>query len=265
MDRATLIAWRLERLYRQIGNGFSFVAFGLGGLLMSLTFFPALNLVCRNDERRARIAQAAVRQSWRLFIWMVTTLRFIDVEVEGAEILKKESGTLIIANHPSLFDIVLIISLMERTQCVVKKGVWNNPFMRGVVKATNYIPNLDDPEDVLRKCVAVLKSGNNLVIFPEGTRTVAGKPVHLERGFANIAIRAGAPIRIVTVCCNPPMLRKGEKWYKSPPRRPCFSVRVGERIETARVYHSDVPSRSARDLTAKVTRYFEDVIEHEPA
>ncbi len=203
--------------------------------------------------------------TWRLLIRMCVILRLIDFEAEGAEVLRRETGTLVIANHPSLFDIVLIISLMDRAQCVVKEGAWKNPFMRGVIKATNYIPNLGDPEQTLRECVATLRAGNNLVIFPEGTRTVPGRQLHLQRGFANIAIRAGAPIRIVTVCCNPPMLRKGEKWYKSPMRRPCFRVRVGERIDTARVYDSHLPARDARNLTAQIAKRFEEVIAHEPA
>ena len=158
----------------------------------------------------------------------------------------RKSGTLVIANHPSLLDVVLIMSLMRRTQCVVKPGVWNNPFMRGVIKATNYIPNLGDPERTLHDCVPALQSGNNLVIFPEGSRTVPGKPMHFERGFANIAIRAGAPIRLVTVTCNPPMLRKGEKWYQSPLRKPRYRVRVCDRMDVANLFPSDIPSRDTR-------------------
>lgn len=265
MDRIRVIGRRLERLYRQIGTGLAFAFFGVGGLLLTVTAFPLYNVLYRDPIARADIAQRTVRLTWRLLIWMCVTMRLIDFEAEGTEVLRNETGTLVIANHPSLFDIVLIISLMDRAQCVVKEGVWKNPFMRGVIKATNYIPNLGDPENTLRECVATLKAGNNLVIFPEGTRTVPGREVRLQRGFANIAIRAGAPIRIVTVCCNPPMLRKGEKWYKSPVRRPCFRVRVGERIDTARVYDSHLPSRDARDLTAQIAKRFEEVIAHEPA
>jgi 1-acyl-sn-glycerol-3-phosphate acyltransferase len=260
-----VIGRRIERLYRQIGTGFAFVVFGVGGVVLSVTLFPLFNVVYSDRHRRSRIAQSTVRATWGLFVWMLVNMRLIDLETEGAELLRRETGTLVIANHPSLIDIVLLISLMERAQCVVKKGVWNNPFMRGVVKATNYIPNLGEPERTLRECVAALHAGNNLVIFPEGTRTKPGHQVRLERGFANIAIRAGAPIRIVTVRCDPPLLRKGEKWYKSPVRRPRFRVCVGERIETAEVLGSRLPARCARDLTAQITKRFEEVIAHESA
>lgn len=265
MEYVGVIGRRVERLYRQIGTGFAFALFGVGGLVLSVTLFPLFNVVYRDRDDRARIAQGTVRETWSLFVWMLVNLRLIDLETEGQDVLRQEAGTLVIANHPSLIDIVLLISLMERAQCVVKKGVWQNPFMHGVVKATNYIPNLGEPERVLRDCVAALQAGNNLVIFPEGTRTKPGREVRLERGFANIAIRAGAPIRIVTVRCDPPLLRKGEKWYKSPVRRPRFKVCVGERIETAQVLGSNSPASCARALTAQITKRFEEVIAHEPA
>ncbi len=263
MDKLTGATSWLERLWRQCGTGISFALFGIGGLFLTVIVFPAINLIFHDRERRAVAAQQTVRFTWKLFIQIMVTLGVIDFKTEGADILRRETGTLIIANHPSLIDVVLIVSLMNRTQCVVKPGVWKNPFMRGVIKATNYIPNLGDPEQTLCDCVAALKAGNNLVIFPEGSRTVPGKQIHLERGFANIAIRAGAPIRLVAVSCNPPTLRKGEKWYRSPIRRPCFRVRVCERIDTQSLYRSEVPSRAARKLTAHVAKCFEDLTAYE--
>ena len=251
-----------ERLWRQFGTGVSFALFGVGGLFMAVFVFPAMNLFIRNPEKRAAAAQRTVHLAWKAFVWVMVAMRVIDFEAEGEELLRQETGTLVIANHPSLIDVVLIMSLMDRTQCVVKSGVWNNPFMRGVIKATNYIPNLGDSERTLNNCVAALQAGNNLVIFPEGSRTVPGKQIHLERGFANIAIRAGVPIRLVTVSCNPPTLRKGEKWYQSPMRRPRFRVTVCERMDTQDLHRSDVPSRAARVLTARITKRFEEFVEN---
>ena len=260
MDDAGVVARRAERLWRQCGTGISFALFGIGGLFLALFVFPAINLFVRDRAKRTIAAQRTVHITWKLFVWVMVTLGVIDFETDGEQLLRNETGTLIISNHPSLIDVVLIMSLMDRTQCVVKPGVWNNPFMRGVIKATNYIPNLGDPEQTLRDCVAALQAGNNLVIFPEGSRTVPGKRMHLERGFANIAIRAGVPIRLVTVTCDPTTLRKGEKWYQIPMRRPCFRVHVCERMETESLQQSEFPSRAARILTARVAKRFEEVL-----
>jgi 1-acyl-sn-glycerol-3-phosphate acyltransferase len=185
---------RLERFWRQCGTGISFALFGLGGLLLALFVFPFINLALRDKARRARTAQGVVHRTWKIYMRIVVAMRVLDFDADGAAVLRGASGTLVIANHPSLLDIVLIMSLMERTQCVVKAGAWKNPFMRGVIKATNYIPNLGDPERVIDGCVAALKSGNNLVIFPEGSRTIPGRKARLQRGFANIA-------RARPLCC----------------------------------------------------------------
>src|ERR1700733_6252507 len=170
MDSGGAIARRAERFWRQCGMGISFALFGIGGLFLTIFVFPVLNLGVRDRARRAALAQRVVHRTWKLFLWVVVGLGVLDFETEGEELLRRETGTLVIANHPSLLDVVLIMSLMERTQCVVKPGVWKNPFMRGVIKATNYIPNLGDPEKTLQDCVAALQGGNNLVIFPEGSR-----------------------------------------------------------------------------------------------
>lgn len=253
---------RSERLWRQFGTGISFALFGIGGLFLTVTYFPLLNIFVGNPQNRAAAAQHMVHTSWRLFVWLITRMRVIEFEAEGAELLRAEEGTLVISNHPSLLDVVLIMSLMRRTQCVVKPGVWRNPFMRGVVKATGYIPNLGDPEKFIDDCVGALRAGNNLVIFPEGSRTVPGEKARLQRGFANIAVRAGAPVRIVAVSCDPPTLLKGEKWYESPARRPRFHVKVCERIEPARYDDSSLPSLAARSLTRYVSRRFGEMAAH---
>ena len=93
-----------------------------------------------------------------------------------------------LANHPSLIDVVVLISIIPNADCVVKAHLFKNPFLRGVVKNTGYISNAD-PEGLLVDCKKSLAAGNNLIIFPEGTRTKVGQAVKFQRGAANIALR----------------------------------------------------------------------------
>ena len=249
----------IDLTWRRFGTAISFVLFGVGGVFLALFVFPAVNIIFRSRERRTEVAQRIVHVAWQLFVGTMVTLGVIDFEVDGAEVLRGDTGTLVIANHPSLIDVVLIMSLMDRTQCLVKPGVWDNPFMRGVVAATNYIPNRGDPERVMQECVNALQTGHNLVIFPEGSRTMSGQKSRLQRGFANIALRANAPIRLVAVSCSPPTLRKGEKWYQIPARRPVFRIKVCERLEIEEYLRTEQRSRAARILTAHVSARFEEL------
>ena len=259
MQVYTRLLARAERLWRQFGTGLSFSMFGLGGLFLALFVFPALNVFIRDDQRRAAAAQRIVHISWRLFIWFMRTLGVMEFDSQGGDVLRGEQGTLVVANHPSLIDVVLIMSLMRCTQCVVKPGVWRNPFMRGVVRATGYIPNLGDPEKLIDDCVRALRAGNNLVIFPEGSRTVPGEKIRIQRGFANIALRAMAPIRIVLMSCDPPTLRKGEKWYQSPAKKPHFRLRVCERVDPHPFAKSEPSSLAVRSLARHIAQRLSEV------
>jgi len=52
-------------------------------------------------------------------------------------------GQLIIANHPTLVDIVFLISRVKQANCIVKQKLWHNPFMRGPILNAGYISNGD--------------------------------------------------------------------------------------------------------------------------
>jgi 1-acyl-sn-glycerol-3-phosphate acyltransferase len=248
----------LDRLWRLFATGFSFLLFGLGGIVLAGLVFPAINLFVRDREKRAAVAQHTIHRIWRLYVRIMVLMGACSYEVHGAELLRNDRGTLVIANHPSLLDIVFIMSLMERTQCVVKSGVWKNPFMRGAVMAANYVPNNGDPEKLLDACVAALQAGNNLVIFPEGSRTPPGQKRKYQRGFARIALRSHAPVRLVTLTCTPPTLLKGEPWYKIPPQRPHWVLRVHDHIPVED--HAADSALAVRKLCAQVERRIEEEV-----
>jgi 1-acyl-sn-glycerol-3-phosphate acyltransferase len=251
---------RLDRAARLAGTGLSFALFGLGAILLSLLVFAPLNLLVDDPARRSDLAQGIVHRTFRLFVHTMIALRVIDVEVDGAAALYGDHGRLVIANHPSLIDVVLIMSLMRRTQCVVKHENWKNPFMRGVLVATGYLRNDDDPEKLINACANILRADHNLLIFPEGSRTVPGRPRKLHRGFANIAVTAGAPIRLVTIRCAPTHLTKGQKWYDIPPCRPHYAVEVHELIEVDELVNGLPPSVAVRRLTRHVDQRFEEIL-----
>lgn len=251
---------RLNYLWRLFGTGLSFSFFGIGGLVLAATVFPAINLCITDPARRVAVAQRTVHRAFRAFVWFMVNMGVIRLDASGVETLRGDRGVLIAANHPSLLDVVLLMSLMDRAQCVVKHQIWNNPFMSGVVKATNYVRNDDDPEKLVTDCSGMLAEGNNLIIFPEGSRTVAGRPPHLQRGFANIAVRSGSGVRLVTITCVPPSLRKGEKWYRIPSAPMTFTVRVHERIDPIGFCGYGPPSVAARRLTAHIAERFRKLL-----
>jgi len=162
---------------------------------------------------------------------------------------------LVLANHPTLIDVVFLGWLMPNADCVVKSALLRNPFTVGPVTATGYVSNTTGP-GVVADCVESVKSGGNLMIFPEGTRSPAGGFGVLQRGAANVAVRAPVDVTPVIITCNPPTLAKGGKWYLVPSRTFHMRVEVLADISTAAFTDGVSEAVAARKLTDHLTEYF---------
>ncbi|AGC44625.1 hypothetical protein MYSTI_03313 [Myxococcus stipitatus DSM 14675] len=246
---------RLDYVWRVLATGFCFATFGLGGLALRVLYFPLLSLFVRHKPRRTRLARLAVHYSFRFFIELMRMSGVLRYRVEGVEKLSR-SGLLILANHPTLIDVVFLISLVPNADCVVKASLANNPFTRGPVEATGYLCNDSGPE-LVKACIASVKAGNNLIIFPEGTRTPVSGPMKLQRGAANIAVRGPCDITPVTIECKPLSLTKGLPWWRVPPSRMNFTIVVRDDIAVApMVEEAQGEALAARSLTERLHTYF---------
>jgi len=214
------------RYWRIVGTGFVFIVFGLGAIAISATIFPVLRLTARDRNTARRRIQRAMQLTFKVYVWLMYGLGLLTVEVSNVERLWVP-GQLVIANHPSLIDVVFLVSLMPHVDCIVKEGLWRNPFLRWPVAWASYIPNRMGQE-LVEDCAATLRAGNSLLVFPEGTRSVPGQPLRMQRGAAHIALAAGVNILPVTIEVTAPHLIKGYPWYRAPLRRPHFCIKVGE-------------------------------------
>ena len=242
---------------RWIGGVSCYITFGIGGLLSSLTILPLLRFWPGTELARIRRVQKAVHIMFRGFVHMLTWTGVIKLTPIEIERLSSAKGQVVIANHPTLVDVVVLISLMPNAGCIVKQGIWRNPFMRGVVACAGYIPNRG-AELLLEDCKQVLESGTNLIIFPEGTRTVLGTCINdFARGAANIALRTKTDLLPVVLRTNAPGLSKQEAWYEIPRRTIGMRVEVGETIRHIR-YDANVggDAKMARQLTRDLEDYF---------
>jgi len=224
MPRGINYYWRLA------GTGLSFSVFGVGGLILGLLLFPVIHLVSGRTEVAQRRCQYCVHLAFRFFIWLMKSLGVLSYEISGQEKLARPEVSLVVANHPSLIDIVFIVSLLPQALCVVKKAAWSNPFMAGIMWSTGYIPN-DDPDSLLAKSVHALDSGKKLVVFPEGTRSVPGEPMKLKRGAASIIVRSQQAFLPIRISCHPSTLTKAEKWYQIPETKVHFRIDIDDRVD----------------------------------
>jgi 1-acyl-sn-glycerol-3-phosphate acyltransferase len=249
---STVMASTLERAvdrgWRIFGTGLSFVAFGVGGALLSFTVFPLIRLTSSRETAGRRIRRV-LQRAFRLHLWLMNTLGLNSFEVRGGEWLSRP-GQLVVANHPTLIDVVHLMALIPNAGCVVKRSLWRNPFLRWPVVWAGYIPNSSDSETLVHACAALLRSGRTLIVFPEGTRTPPGQPMRLKRGAAQIALAAGADVLPVSIVCQPLTLTKDEPWYRVPPVPAHFTITVFPPVSaTAYQQQNESNSIAARHLT----------------
>lgn len=218
----------LNRCWRVLATGWCFTVFGIGGLIVPTVVYPALLLLVRQPERRKDLSQAVIHHSFRWFVALMRGVGVLSYEVKGIERLQRR-GLLILANHPSLIDVVFLISFVRNADCIVKEALVRNPFMRGPIKAAGFITNSGGAA-LLDDCLDSLQAGNNLIIFPEGTRTPLQGQVRLQRGAAHVAVKGRVPITPVHIHSSQPMLTKGTPWWRVPHRKPHFTIDVREDI-----------------------------------
>ena len=254
MARKTLpLTQRINKLWRVLATGFCFSIFGLGALCLTFIVFPVMTLSAKNQHQREMRVQSIIQRSFAFFSHTMRFFGAIDYSFEGVESLQQDRNCLVIANHPSLIDYVLIASRLPQCDCLVKAAIWHNPFMKGIVKAAGYIPNRD-PENLLDDCSERLQDGNVLLVFPEGTRTSPGKPSKLQRGAAQIAVRTETDLRLIHITVEPSFLTKEKKWYQVPDTKPFFRVAIKSKIAIEPfLQHADSPTSAARHLNRHLT------------
>jgi 1-acyl-sn-glycerol-3-phosphate acyltransferase len=238
------ILQRVNKIWRILTTGFCFVLFAVSGLFLTFILLPVLTFSLKDKLSRELKVQKIIQRSFSLFC---ATMRFtgcMDYKFIGQEILQKDKNCLIVANHPSLIDYILIASRLGQCDCLVKQKIWHNPFMKGVVKSAGYISN-KNPETLLDDCSQRLQQGNVLLIFPEGTRTTPGIKPTLQRGAAHIAVKTATDLRVVHISVTPPFLTKEKKWYQVPDSKPFFLVEIKDKIKIAPFIENSQPSSIA--------------------
>lgn len=248
-ERSNFYYWRM------LATGISFAVFGVGALVLGCILLPLILLFSRSHESGQRHCRRMVQLSFRAFIWLMRVLGVLTWEVEGRAELGR-GGQLVIANHPTLIDIVFLISMIPNATCIVKADLYRNVFTRGPVQWAGYIPN-NSTDQMLTDCAKELAGGASLVVFPEGSRSVAQSPLHFRRGAAYLWLRTRCDIALATIVSNPPTLAKHEKWYQIPPVRPHFKLVINVDEESAPADGEAQSSIQARVLTRQWQEHFE--------
>lgn len=222
--RLTLAA-SARRLWRILGTGFSFAVFGASALGLTLLVFPLCSLAGGDVRRKQARVQRVIHHAYHLFVKLMEGLGLIRTDWIGAEKLRTPGPHLIVANHPTLIDIVQLISQLPQADCVIGVDYARNPFLARAASQAGYITNAHGAA-VVDACAEKLRAGRTVVLFPEGTRSSVIGMRRFRRGAAHIALRAGVPLVPVVISCIPGTLRKGQPWWDVPERSSQYTISV---------------------------------------
>ena len=226
---------------------FYLLLLGLGLASLGWNLIAALMLPLVPRQRAQAIGRHVVASSYRVFWNLAAAFGLMEVDSQALDRLNDDAtGLVVVANHPSMVDALLIVARLRRGVCIMKGDLMRNVFLGAGARLARYIPN-DSPRTMLRHAIANLRDGAQLVMFPEGTRTVDRPLDRFRPGIALIARLAQVPIQTVIIETDTCYLGKGWPVWRPPSFPIRIGVRLGERFQ---------PAADARTLLHELERYF---------
>ena len=203
-------------------------------VLSSIALFPVAVLVWAVTapfDRRLVVLHRFTCFWGSLYTWFNPAW---PVDLSGREHIRPDVSYVMVSNHQSLVDILVLFRLFRHFKWVSKIENFRIPLIGWNMRLNRYIPLVRGKrESVIRMmemCEATLSSGSSVMIFPEGTRSVDGRLRAFKTGAFELALRTRAPILPIALDGTARALPK--RGYLLQGRHP-ITVRVLAPIETA--------------------------------
>jgi len=203
--------------------------------------------------------QAMLRQMTRASFRLLGALGILKVNHVGFESLDADEAVavrpILVANDPNLLDVFLFYAKLPQLTCIYKSSLQKTLIKNSMGEQMGFISNASAKRMIAEGAERVL-AGEQLLIFPEGTRTEDGVLNDLKSGAAGIARRADVALQTVVIHCGSDFLSKKQSILK-PPILPIYT-----RVEVGDVFHPSDYANS-RELNAALTNYFETQLKEE--
>lgn len=176
-------------------------------------------------------------------------------KIFGLDNIPKEEGCILVANHTSYCDFLMISAFMKKwIYFLATRKLSYHPLMKYFMHYNEiiYIDRDNPGVGYLKKVIDILKQGNILVFFPEGTRSITGKIQKPKLGFVKLAIVAKVPIVPVGFKGTFEILPK----HKKVPRLKRTDIFIGKPIALNEYYgkrvNKEVLQNIANDIMNKI-------------
>lgn len=204
-----------------------------GSLLTIILFFVMLffTIILFPFDKQRRFVHA------QCFWWsdfVIGMNPYWKVSVSGLENIDKKKTYVIIANHQSLADIIVLYKIRAQFKWVAKESLFKVPFLGWNLSLAKHVRlsrgNLGSIKKVYREAAQWLRSGMSVLFFPEGTRSETNEMRDFQNGAFKLAIKEKVPILPIALTGTGSAIPKGSWIFDS---KTAASLTVFPPIETS--------------------------------
>ncbi len=204
-----------------------------GHLVFAMIVTPVFLLMSPFPGLRQRFIHGIFR--WYVFFLSRRYLTFLGVyrvrEISGLERARSAGPAVYVVNHRSRMDGPLMLATVPDSAVIIKAAYGRNILYSGFVKYLDFVSveagSLSSLADAVRKAQELLAAGRNMIVFPEGTRSVTGRLLPFRDIAFRLARSANVPIVPVVLQSDLPFMAK-RPGSIFPPRTINFTIRFLE-------------------------------------
>jgi 1-acyl-sn-glycerol-3-phosphate acyltransferase len=172
-----------------------------------------------------------------------------DLKTQGIGNIPRRGGVLIVANHQSFLDpIMLAVNIPRAVSFLAKSELFENKYFGRLIRGVNAFPVRQGEGDVgaVRETIKRLQEGHVLIMFPEGGRSEDGKLAPMEKGVGLIIRRAGPAVKVVPAAIDGAF----EAWsrHRKFPRCNTIRVKYGPALSLAEMKATQIVQTIDREI-----------------
>ncbi len=190
-----------------------FTVFGIGAMILNFLLFPFI----KNNKE---LCSDIIHFLWKIFVYFMIFIGLIKLDIKK---LEKIENKIIVATHPSFIDIVILIALIPRSTCFVKKELAYNPILKNLVTSI-FITNEVELDELKSESKKMLDCGFNVIIFPSGIRHRKNEFPKIKKGASLVALNARKNIVPIRFFSDADFLFINQPFYAASDRRVTFEI-----------------------------------------
>lgn len=246
------------RVFRVLWMGVAAAVFVLSNAVFVVLAFPIALLLSPFPRARSRVLSLLLRGLLNLmFAKAAPFCRVFGLSENVRGVLARRRGAVIVCNHITLIDPMLLLSFAPDTGVLIKRKYDKWPAIRFLLGFFDFIA-LDGTSSaevsrVVGECVGLLRDGKNLLVFPEGTRSRSGRVGDFKSLAFKLAKDENREVVALCIRVDSPFFSKGQKGLL-PARKPNFKMDCAGVFDPSDYRNADVLCAAVQRAVSKKCR-----------